>query len=390
MELGIKINIKGILKVTTLSPIFITFVALSVNWVYLNKLGRLDVFIESVTFKELFFIIATFLFISTLLISAILFMPSLLLSVLLKEKNSMLYNYPKIKLNYIKAFTITSLVAIIVFYFSSWMVYKQKVLGGVAFSLAAIFVFFIAMTLCYLMNKRLINESLQHKNLQVRKKQLINLNLYIPASLFMATFAYFSLLTIVFNKTNIQEGFSEEIQLFYLTTVSLFFAMFSILPGFFYLTESENANIFERTFSISGAMLFSMLAMSLIITPIPVIIIHATMKLSGISDYNNHYYIFDKKNYPEEIFDKIKWKYSLLRDNEKASIYGANIFSFGYIKLVCPSEVLEHYNRSMKSNLLEMDHDKKLNEALAEKAKECIPFKKDEVKEVNGLYLKDS
>ncbi|MEI7065128.1 hypothetical protein WCU84_15875 [Dickeya chrysanthemi] len=390
MELGIKRNIKGILKVITLSPIFITFVALSVNWVYLNKLGRLDVFIESITFKELFFIIATFLFISTLLISAILFMPSLLLSVLLKEKNSMLYNYPKIKLNYIKAFTITSLVAIIVFYFSSWMVYKQKVLGGIAFSLAAIFVFFIAMTLCYLMNKRLISESLQHKNLQVRKKQLINLNLYIPASLFMATFAYFSLLTIVFNKTDIQEGFSEEIQLFYLTTVSLFFVMFSILPGFFYLTESENANIFERTFSISGAMLFSMLAMSLIITPIPVIIIHATMKLSGISDYNNHYYIFDKKNYPEEIFDKIKWKYSLLRDNEKASIYGANIFSFGYIKLVCPSEVLEHYNRSMKSNLLEMDHDKKLNEALAEKAKECIPFKKDEVKEVNGIYLKDS
>ncbi|AYH49215.1 hypothetical protein B6N31_16965 [Dickeya fangzhongdai] len=42
----------------------------------------------------------------------------------------MLYNYPKIKLNYIKAFTITSLIAIIVFYFSSWMVYKQKVLGG--------------------------------------------------------------------------------------------------------------------------------------------------------------------------------------------------------------------------------------------------------------------
>lgn len=155
------------------------FIALIVIWLYLNKLGRLDVFIPSITLKDIFIVIAFSSIVSIILFSVLFFIPSILLIVIIKKENEYFHNYEKIKSNFIKAALTISLFAVSMFYFSAYMADKYKNLEVYIIGISAFLVLNASVIISYKFNNKLINNVLQHKNKLTKLKFAFIFTLYI-------------------------------------------------------------------------------------------------------------------------------------------------------------------------------------------------------------------
>lgn len=197
------------------------------------------------------------------------------------------------------------------------------------------------------------------------------------------TFFYSFPLSLIINKVPYQGEISDIVFTLCIAMISLVVIIFSLIPGAVYLREQKSGCFLKINNTIWFAVLFSLISTSWIITPIPTLIMNATMKISGVSDYNEHFYLINEKDYPLEIFNSDKWDLKKIGSKDLFLIKGINMYAFGDIKLVCPSEVLDAYKASMKFVLSDREYNEKLNVALKEKARACHPFLKSEVKEFN-------
>ncbi len=134
---------------SVLTPTFISaFMALGTLWFYLGRMGRLDVFLESISFKDLFIVVALFLAGSVAMICLVFYIPSLLVSLIIKKENTIFYNYQTIKDNLIRLSLIIYLLAITVFFVAVWFVDAKKYPGWLAGWLAGWSLRWLAVARC--------------------------------------------------------------------------------------------------------------------------------------------------------------------------------------------------------------------------------------------------
>ncbi|OCQ50620.1 hypothetical protein Ppb6_04401 [Photorhabdus australis subsp. thailandensis] len=369
---------------------FMGFIALFVIWFYLNRLGRLDIFISSVTFKDLFIVIAsTFLF-STVLTSIFMFIPSILLISIIKKESNQFHNYKKIRGNFVTIAFIISLLAVGIFLFSAWLADKFEYMEEAIIIISVLFVLSSSMLVSYLINKNLISDVLQYKNKRTRIKLSCLFHIIIPASIFLMTLFYSYPLSLIINKIPNKGEVSDNVLMLYVVATSLITVIFSLIPGSVYLSRDKSEGIVKNVYITGYAVIFSLFSLSWIITSIPVFIVNATMKISGISDYNEHSYLINEDNYPLEVFNNKQWNIRALEKNGFFLIDGVTLYAFGDIKLVCPVDVLEAYKNSLRFIPADRSYDEKLNLELRKKAKICHPFLKKELKEFNIIPSKIS
>ncbi|QGU89066.1 hypothetical protein [Erwinia sorbitola] len=367
--------------ISIVTPTFIsTLMALGTIWLYLNRMGRLDVFLESITFKDLFVVVAMFLVCSVCMICLIFYIPSLLISLIIKKDNEVFYNYQKIKDNFIRLSVIIHLLAIMVFFMAVWLIEAKKFSSWKVFTIAVSGMLFISLFSGYFFNRKAVSEVLRFKNKKTKREGYRTFFCLIPSALFLVSFLYACPLSLIFGKLQLPDHAGEIKVMIYAAFTSIIVIIFALFPVAVYLREKITAALPVRIVKIIAAALTGLFCMSWIITSIPILIIHATMKLSGVADYQIHTFLVQDKDYPVELLDKTQWKLALLQNRDRYVIHGVKMYSFGDIRLICPVNVLEVYKKSMNFRPGDRQYDQQLNDALIAAAQDCIPFNKSEVK----------
>ncbi|WP_210523908.1 hypothetical protein [Pantoea ananatis] len=165
--------------------------------------------------------------------------------------------------------------------------------------------------------------------------------------------------------------------------MSLPVIILSQIPAEIFLRKNKTNSVFKRTYYAISSSLVIIIMLSFIIKSIPVIIIDASLRFSGVTDFRVHNYTINGKIYTEEIFDYPEWEKKSLKSENKFTITGVTIFSYKDISLICPKNIIDIYKESRKFSMFNSKIDDENLKKLREKTQECFIFDKKEIMQWN-------
>lgn len=345
-------------------------------WLYLNKLGRLDLFADTLGYKNISAAISFFSLLSVVIVIIVFFMPSILMVAKFLDKNSFFGGAEEVV---IKTAPFISFFFLLSVYLSAYLDI-EGVLGerGVWLALVSLFVFYLFVYCFKFFNRVYHSDEVDDR--KKRKNAMFQLVIVMPftssvlALLPMITAAYFIKLL----------SFSEgESDVFKFIGVAVFFALiclFSYIPGAFYLRSIAHSGKNSLRFILMSFLLSIMLLfpLSFVMSSIPSIIVNMGMKMSGVSSDKIMNYIVDGDEYPVRLFADKQWSLEKIVGSNKYIISGVNIFDLGSIKLICPESITPIYRDSFKFSILNSrGYEDSLSKRLKDKAAECMPLKKN-------------
>ncbi|WP_353242758.1 hypothetical protein [Providencia sp.] len=369
-------------KVITLfltSSTFISFLALMANWFYLNKIGWLDLFLNSIISTENLFIIAFFLVISFFSIMLIFMLPSINIIMFLNKDDEYILKYNEVRLNYVRIFLVIATVANLFFIVS---LFFSNDYYSFHLNLFLLFVLiFTGWTLYYRGLKKIVSQDLSFKKSSKAIWKKIEIYVVFPFMLLLIL-TFYSLSFYLVTKGLKSNGESTWIQLVYLFFIFEFIIINSVVPCFIYFRSMNEKGWFSIITSISGCLILFIVIISILVPSVPSIIINATMKFSGIKNESPKTYIVNENEYPEELFELDLWNKRAIKDSNRFTIEGISMYSFGETNLVCPKNIVTSYGNSLSNYFFDKKEDEKVSDELKELAKNCIPFDKKSLKSI--------
>ncbi|MEX2942514.1 hypothetical protein [Serratia fonticola] len=204
--------------------------------------------------------------------------------------------------------------------------------------------------------------------------------IFLPLLLLAPGVAQITPLLFLFNQLEFSKDGSTIAQASSIAVLALMFSMLSILPGIIYINENKNGKILR---SIILTLIFTpatLAILSIFFLPIPHMIINMTMNLSGISDWREHQFYIDDKTQPHTMFNGLEWDTRYYQGiPNRFFITGVNIFTFGDIKLVCPTKIINARKKSLKMTPNDINGYDRKKSQLKSVAMECIPLNKNDI-----------
>ncbi len=368
-----------LLKLVSITSIAgcVYFLGVSTLWLYLYRLGRLDLFHSVIEKEKSLDIITFFLLISLLIISLALFMPSIFTVLFLNEKSNK-ENIPDKNPYSKKAILITSLVTIITIDAISYLLpYSIAVSLILSTFLLSIILNIVAF---YFFEGRKYNTLSYYVDTSIPKK----ITFLIAPPLIISSIAILPLTFLIGLYPLLQiENEPKSLSLISIITMSLLVIFLSLIPADLFLGKKEKKSLFIRSYHAVSSSLMIIIILSFVINPIPVIIIDTSLRFSGVTDFRVHDYTINGKVYTEEIFDYPEWEKKSLKSENKFTIAGVTIFSYKDISLICPSNIIEIYKESRKFSMFNSKIDDENLKKLREKTQECFIFDKKEIMQWN-------
>ena len=368
-----------LLKLVSITSIAgcVYFLGVSTLWLYLYRLGRLDLFHSVIEKEKSLDIITFFLLISLLIISLALFMPSIFTVLFLNEKSNK-ENIPDKNPYSKKAILITSLVTIITIDAISYLLpYNIAVSLILSTFLLSIILNIVAF---YFFEGRKYNTLSYYVDTSIPKK----ITFLIAPPLIISSIAILPLTFLIGLYPLLQiENEPKSLSLISIITMSLLVIILSLIPADLFLGKKEKKSLFIRSYHAVSSSLMIIIILSFVINPIPVIIIDTSLRFSGVTDFRVHDYTINGKVYTEEIFDYPEWEKKSLKSENKFTIAGVTIFSYKDISLICPSNIIEIYKESRKFSMFNSKIDDENLKKLREKTQECFIFDKKEIMQWN-------
>lgn len=373
-------NKKLILSVLS-SSTFITGFTLTVIWLYLSNLDRLDVLYDSTSASSAIAVIFGFTILSVLGFSILIFSSSFILILIFSsyEKELTIYNGMPHNFSITGLFNSLGLFAILPASFFSYYYFE---LNG--YLVTSAFVIITVRLSFYITNKYIFNSKeyiSQRKNSEDTKsleKKFTKISL--PLLLLTPAIVQILPLTFFLSQLDFTEGSSDFAQMTLLTAIALTFSTLSIFPGAIYINEKKNGGVFHSITIILISIPTTLVVFSLLFRPIPNMIINMTMNLSGISDWRIHHFYIEEKTYPHTMFNGLLWNTRFYQGvPNRFFITGISIFTLGNTKLICPTRISYARKESLKLTIDKPnDYSEKIKK-LKYSAMDCIPFNKKDV-----------
>lgn len=368
-----------LLKLVSITSIAgcVYFLGVSTLWLYLYRLGRLDLFHSVIEKEKSLDIITFFLLVSLLIISLVLFMPSIFTVLFLNEKSNK-ENIPDKTPYSKKAILITSLVTIITIDAISYLLpYSIAVSLILSTFLLSIILNIVAF---YFFEGRKYNTLSYYVDTSIPKK----ITFLIAPPLIISSIAILPLTFLIGLYPLLQiENEPKSLSLISIITMSLLVIFLSLIPADLFLGKKEKKSLFKRSYHAVSSSLVIIIILSFVINPIPIIIIDTSLRFSGVTDFRVHDYTINGKVYAEEIFDYPEWEKKSLKSENKFTIAGVTIFSYKDISLICPNNIIEIYKESRKFSMFNSKIDDENLKRLREKTQECFIFDKKEIMQWN-------
>lgn len=363
-------NIKK-LAISILTPSFIIIViATFFIWVFLYRLGRQDIFLQVIGFKEIFYFISFYSVLSVLTFCLVFFIPSITPTFIFHTEIKNFSDFKLIKKGYIKVLIIGSLIAAAIFYitpyyFESLHTVKNSWLALIFFlSNAAICVF-----LNFLFNGRVASRRSSILDGSDWWKFVLIINVIKPGLLGLWSCSFVFPLGLLINNLKFPAGTGDLTELLSLYALTSFIILFTLLPLMVFV--GLKSNIANRIIAFISATLLSLFLISCFLQVIPVMILNMTMKLTGVMDLTTYHYAVPIEKYPAEMFQAKEWNLAESIDKKFHIFEGVNLFSMGNISLICPKDIPQVLKESMNYQLADKKYDEKLREKLQLSAKKC-------------------
>ncbi|WP_152687248.1 hypothetical protein [Klebsiella aerogenes] len=185
----------------------------------------------------------------------------------------------------------------------------------------------------------------------------------IPALLLIVIMAFsYAGLTILQWVNSNSAGDSLGMLLKVATLTSLI-AVSVIIPGIIYVIagHSETTYNWIKVTAFSSLIFLSLLSPH--ITPLFPQVIHRTMKLAGISDWEDRRFQIDESIISPAHFLNPVWETSdVISERGSYSVKGILVYSFNNIKLLCPISIREPYEDMLKFIPFDKNYDKETTE----------------------------
>ncbi|EFN7203012.1 TPA: hypothetical protein RW282_004697 [Escherichia coli] len=403
-----RLNNKVFLAMLT-SSVFSTGCAISAIWFYLQGLGRLDLFFDSIDIKFYLSVIFVFILLSLMALTSLIFISS----------HVLVYTYTWHKDYYKNHKGIAHRIAIIC-YINSIVFYFSLVLKPVlsAFSeekslypsiseviLIVLFNYFVS----YFLSEKLIftentprEQNIENHENHERYRPRNRIRYTLPLCLILPGLVQIIPLLFLINKIRLEESAGILSQFLSFSCIAFAFIFLGMLPGVIVINEQEEKQ--EGVNSLLSIAIFPpaiLFILSILFKPIPDIIINMTMSMSGISDWRPHQYYIDVNKYSYKLFDPQVWNTRLHQDIPGIFfITGVNVFSLGDTDFICPVKILPARNESLKDTPLNSEEYYKQIYKVQQIAMSCIIFHKGDVHlwdsyiqgmiSVNGEKITDS
>lgn len=359
--------------------LLVTGLSLTFIWVFLYRLGREDLFLQVVTFKDLFSPLAFFSMTSIFFYMIVFFIQSIVSVLILRREISSFSDYSRIKNRYLLAFVACSFFSSIIllmisFYFPKypdafWVVPAE-------FMLTAILEVLISFSL----NRAIINTKTLF--MEGWEKRLFKLKFHVlyPFLLGVASWCFVFPLGLLIKYIDFSPDSSKVFGFFSLVGFTTFIIILSLLPGLTFLSLPNSMRVSRQLIAVTFMTIVAISFSSVVASVIPVQIINLSMKLSGVTKYENYYYSVSRDVYPPEMFSSKNWHFKKSENNKQYIFKGFPLFSFGTVSLICPEDVADAITKSMKFILLNTGYDNKLRKELSMSTRTCNVIARGEFK----------
>jgi len=157
-----------------------TFIAFVVVWIYLNRLGRLDVFYSTLTVKSMVGVIIASAVVAIVSIILMFFMTSFLMALTIPADNEHMYDYKKVRAWAVKAILVSGLFPLLFIILFTVLDGENDSAGilWVCVSLIALMLI-IMLTTKFCLGKSIV-EQLKTKTQLVRQRHLRKIYLWNP------------------------------------------------------------------------------------------------------------------------------------------------------------------------------------------------------------------
>ncbi|WP_210496481.1 MULTISPECIES: hypothetical protein [Erwiniaceae] len=380
-ETTLRFNSPIVMKLLSLVPLagIIYCLGASSLWIYLNRLGRLDVFSLVLESEKTFDIIAFFLIMSIILFMLLFYNPSALMILFFNNKFYKSERYPETIEYSSKAILITSILSTTAIFFIAFYSLFELTSKN-------IWTLFATATLVNIFCLYFFNKSFLKGGALYTSVALYRYKWYlIFTSLLIVVIAItpMTALSLFIPLVEINDDSTPE-SLASVALVSLTIIIISQVPATLFLRKKDIPSSFKRTCLSIGLSLILLILVAFVIKPIPIMIIDISMKLSGVTDFREHNYTIKSDDYPIEIFDYPNWNMQKNLANNKYTIKGITFFSYKNISLVCPVDIKKTYKEARKFSIFDKDFDENTLNNLDKKMQLCFVFDKSKIIQWNN------
>lgn len=375
-EPPLRFNSPIVMKLLSLVPLagIIYCLGASSLWIYLNRLGRLDVFSLVLESEKTFDIIAFFLIMSIILFMLLFYTPSALMILSFNNKFYKSERYPETIEYSSKAILITSILTTTAIFFIAFYSLFELTSKNTwtLFAIATL----VNLFCLYFFNRKFLKDGVLYNRVALYKYKWY----LLFTSLLIGVIAITPLtaLSLFIPLIEINDDSSPE-SLASVVIVSLAIIIMSQIPATLFLRKKEIPSSFKRSCLSIGISLLLLIPISFVIKPIPIMIIDISMKLSGVTDFREHNYTINSNDYPVEIFDYPNWNIQKNVANSKYTIKGVTFFSYKNISLVCPVDIKKTYKEARKFSIFDKDFDENTLINLDKKMQSCFVFDKSKI-----------
>lgn len=355
-----------------LTPTLIsTVIATLFIWAHLARIGRPELFFDSVSFSSLFSYLMVFACVSVFLFCVILFTPSLLTGLFIYSDIDSSEQSKNLTEKNIRNVFLTSILSALIFF--GWFFisnFSTRILTPkVPIQLGLVWLCSILISVYHHAHLTRTRTS----QMGFRKKTGIVLFAHVlqPALFALAASVWVFPVELFLRTLEFPEGTSEIRQALTIIAISMVLIIFSLIPGVVFLRLKGRSGLLYKlaiTGGIMGAILF---VICLFVQMVPAMILTMFLRTSGIIDLSPYIVAVPVNSYPSEYFREKGWKGARSEDGRFYLLQAVKLYSLGNIRLICPLSVIEPWKKSLKYQVLDKDYDDSTRGELQEAVTHC-------------------
>lgn len=348
----------------TLTAIFI--------WFYLTWIGRLDIFLQAVTFNELFSFSGIKFLSSIILFCGVLFLPCLLgCLVIHSNQNNAKSKQKKIILARVYAGS-SFLCIIFVALISLFDIDSGEFIFMTLMLLTGIVSTFIALIL----QRKYIHTHLKSLNTITKIKALLLDYSMKPFLLGINCWLVVFPMILLSKFLHVENGMDDYQQTSLFLLYGTLVIIINIFPCIFFLRQDFSSGWFKPLRNTTGVVFALLLLSSSFIHVIPLLIVNFAFRMTGMTIMEPVTIAVKTDEIPSEMLHSRGWEYQLSEDRKFSLVSGVIFFSYGGVYLVCPKETTQKFRESIIFDILSDEIEKKAREEIKKSAQQCIAVDK--------------
>ena len=348
----------------TLTAIFI--------WFYLTWIGRLDIFLQAVTFNELFSFSGIIFLSSIILFCGVLFLPCLLGCLVIHgNQNNAKSKRKKVLQAFIYAgssFLCITFVALISLF--------DIDPGEFTFIALMLLTGIISVFITFILQRKSIRSHLKSLNTITKIKILLLDYSMKPFLLGINCWLVVFPITLLSKFLHVESGMDDYQQTSLFLVYGTLVIVINIFPLIFFLRQDFSRGWFKPLRNTTGVVFALLLLSSAFMHVIPLLIVNMAFRMTGMTIMEPVTISIKTDEIPSEMLHSRGWKYQLSEDKKFRLVSGVIFFSYGGVYLVCPKETTKKFRESIIFDILSEEIEKKAREEIKKSAQQCIAVDK--------------